>query len=190
MKKVKVLAECGLLIALSAVLSMIKIWNMPWGGSVTLLSMLPIALVSIRHGVKTGLFSAFAYALIQLMFGMLFDGLLGWGLTAGMLLACILLDYILAFTVLGLAGMFRSNGMAGIIGGTGLCVCLRFICHILSGVYVFASAGKLWDGFETTNVWLYSAVYNGCYMLPEMLLTILGAVVVYGALFKVLKIEE
>ena len=54
--KIKVLAECGILIALAAVLSLIKIWQLPWGGSVTLFSMLPIALISIRHGVKTGLF--------------------------------------------------------------------------------------------------------------------------------------
>ncbi len=77
--KTKILTECGILIALAAVLSLIKVFKLPWGGSITLLSMLPICLISIRHGVKTGLFSSFVYAVIQLVFGILFDGLLGWG---------------------------------------------------------------------------------------------------------------
>ena len=77
----------------------------------------------------------------------------------------------------------------GGFGGTGLAVALRFVSHVLSGVFVFASAGKLWDGFETSNSWLYSIVYNGCYMLPELILTCIGAVVIYGALFKALKMK-
>ena len=187
--KIKTLAECAVLIALAAVLSMIKVFKLPWGGSITLLSMLPIALISIRHGVKTGVFSAFVYSIIQLLFGILFDGLLGWGLTVGMLIACILLDYIIAFTVLGLAGLFADKGMGGVIGGTVLAVALRFISHVVSGVAVFASAGKLWDGFETSNSLLYSVVYNGCYMLPEMILTVIGAVIVYKAVFKATKMK-
>lgn len=187
--KTKVLAECGILIALAAVLSLIKVFKLPWGGSITLLSMLPICLISIRHGVKTGLFSSFVYAVIQLLFGILFDGLLGWGLTAGALISCILLDYIVAFTVLGLAGMFADKGMNGIIGGTALAIFLRFVSHVFSGVFVFASAGKLWDGFETSNTWLYSIVYNGCYMLPELIFTCIGAAVVYKAVFKATKMK-
>ena len=184
MKKTKVLTECGVLIALAAVLSLIKVFKLPWGGSITLLSMLPIALISIRHGLKQGLFSSFVYACIQLIFGICFDGLLGWGLTAGMLIACILLDYIIAFTVIGLAGIFADKGMGGVIGGTALAVALRFVSHVLSGVFVFASAGKLWEGFETSNSWLYSIVYNGAYMLPELIITVIGAAIVYKAVFK------
>lgn len=176
------LAECAILVALSTVLSFVKIWNMPWGGSITLLSMLPVALISIRHGIKQGLFSSFIYACIQLAMGMLLDGLLGWGLTLGMLIACIALDYIIAFTAIGIAGIFRKRGFAGIMAGTALCVVIRFVSHVLSGVYVFASAGKLWNGFETQNVWLYSTVYNACYMLPELILTLVGAAIVFKAL--------
>ena len=176
----------AVLIALSTALSFIKIWNMPWGGSITLLSMLPVALISIMYGLKQGLFSSFIYACIQLVFGITMDGLLGWGLTGGMLTACILLDYIIAFTVIGLAGIFKSKGMTGIMGGTLLAIGLRFISHILSGVFVFASVGKLWDGFETSNTWLYSFVYNACYMLPEIILTAIGAFFVYKALDKVI----
>lgn len=172
--KTKKLTTSSIMIALAAVLSAIKVWNMPWGGSVTLLSMLPIILLSVKFGVKQGLFASFVYSVVQLFFGIVFDGLLGWGLTPEMLIACILLDYILAFSSLGIAGAFRDKGMRGIIGGTALAVFLRFLCHLASGVFVFASAGKLWDGFETQNTFLYSAVYNGIYMLPELILTVFG----------------
>ena len=78
--------------------------------------------------------------------------------------------------------MFAKKGFAGIVAGTAMSVAIRFACHLLSGVYVFASAGKLWEGFETSNTWLYSFVYNGCYMLPELVMTIIGAAIVYKAL--------
>ena len=180
--KTRLLAECAILIALSTVLSFVKIWNMPWGGSITLLSMLPVCLISVRHGVKQGLFCSFIYACIQLTFGIVLDGLLGWGLTLGMLLACVFLDYIAAFTVLGISGVFSKKGLSGTVLGTALAVLIRFLCHVLSGVYVFASAGKLWEGFETQNVWLYSVVYNSCYMLPEIVLTLVGTAIVFKAL--------
>lgn len=186
-KRLQTLCVCAIMIALSTTLSFIKIWNMPWGGSITLLSMLPVALVSIRYGVKQGLFSAFVYSCIQLVFGITMDGLLGWGLSAGMLTACILLDYIVAFTVIGLSGIFAKKGMTGVISGTIFAIALRFISHTLSGVFVFAACGKLWEGFETQNTLLYSMVYNGAYMLPEMVMTAIGAVFVYKALNKVLK---
>lgn len=185
-KKLQTLCVCAMMVALSTALSFVKVKFLPFGGSITLLSMLPVAAVSIMYGTKQGLFSAFLYSCIQLIFGITQDGLLGWGLTAGMLTACIILDYIGAFTVIGLAGVFRKNGMTGIMGGTILAVGLRFICHILSGVYVFASAGKLWEGFETNNTWLYSFVYNATYMLPEIILTAIGAFFVYKALDKVI----
>ncbi len=180
--KTKIMAECALLVALSTVLSFVKIWNMPWGGSITLFSMLPVCYISVRHGIKWGLGSSFLYALLQLFFGIVLDGLLGWGLTAGTLIACILLDYVIAFTVLGLSGVFAKKGFSGIMAGTTLTVAARFVSHLLSGVYVFASAGKLWEGFETANTWLYSFVYNGCYMLPELIMTLVGAAIIYKAL--------
>ena len=181
-KKTKIMTECAILIALSTVLSFVKVWNMPWGGSITLFSMLPVACISVRHGVKWGLGSAFVYSVIQLFFGITLDGLLGWGLTGGILAACILLDYILAFSVLGLSGVLSNKGLKGVLFGTFLSVFLRFVCHFLSGVYVFASAGKLWQGFETSNTFLYSLVYNGAYMLPEIVMTLVGAAVVFKAL--------
>ena len=180
--KTKIMAECAILVALSTVLSFVKVWNMPWGGSITLFSMLPVCYISVRHGLKKGLLSSFLYAIIQLFLGITVDGLLGWGLTGGILVACIMLDYVAAFTVLGISGMLAKNGFGGVMTGVTAAVVLRFVCHLLSGVYVFASAGKLWQGFETSNTWLYSFVYNGCYMLPELAITLVGAAIVYKAL--------
>lgn len=167
------------MVALAAVLSYIRIFKLPWGGSITLVSMLPIMLYSIRHGIKKGLGAAFAFSLIQLFQG-ISDGLFAWGLTPLMLVACILIDYIFAFSVLGFAGLFSKNGLAGYIGGTALAGLLRFLCHFLSGVIIWHSFGELWEGFSTENEWLYSLLYNGAYMLPEIIFTQIAA----AALFK------
>ena len=177
----------AVLIALATALSFVKIINMPWGGSVTLLSMLPIAVISIHFGIKAGVCSSFIYACIQLLFGITMDGLFAWGLTVPMLLACILLDYIIPFTAIGLSGLFRNKGRIGALAGTALAIGIRFICHIISGVVIFASAGMLWEGFATDSSLLYIIIYNGCYMLPEMVLTMLGAFFLYKSLEKVLK---
>lgn len=172
------LVEGAVMIALATVLSFIKVYNLPWGGSITLLSMLPIAVYSIRYGVAKGIGASFVYSLIQLIQGAT-EGLFGWGLSPVMLIACILLDYIAAYTVLGLAGMFRQNGAAGWLAGTVIAVFLRFACHFISGVVIWKSFGELWDGFSTENSWLYSLLYNGSYMLPELIFTGIGAYVLF-----------
>lgn len=172
--KTKILVEAAIMIALATVLCYIRIIKLPWGGSVTLLSMLPIVIFSIKHGVKHGMFGSFVFSLIQFGQGML-DGLFGWGLTPAMLIACILLDYIGAYSVIGVAGVFRNKGFAGWISGTVLAVFLRYIVHFLSGVVIWHSIGTIWEGFSTDNEVLYSLVYNGAYMLPEMIFTVIGA---------------
>jgi len=174
-KKTKILVEGAVMVALATVLSFIRVFKLPWGGSITLLSMLPIVLFSIRRGVGAGLMTAFAFSLIQFAQGVM-DGLFGWGLTPGMLIACIFLDYLGAFTVLGIAGLFRKKGLPGWIGGITLAVGLRFVLHFLSGVVIWHSFGELWNGFATDNTYLYSFLYNGCYMLPELIFTLAGAV--------------
>lgn len=174
-KKTKILVEGAVMAALATVLSFIRVFKLPWGGSITLLSMLPIVLFSIRRGVGAGLMVSFAYSLIQFAQGIM-DGLFGWGLTPGMLIACIFLDYLGAFTVLGIAGLFRKKELPGWIGGITLAVGLRFVLHFLSGVVIWKSFGELWNGFSTENTFLYSFLYNGCYMLPELIFTLAGAV--------------
>ena len=177
-QKTQLLVEGAVVIALATVLSFIRIIKMPWGGSVTLLSMLPIVIYSIKNGVKNGLLVAFVYSLVQFGQGVI-DGLFGWGLTPGSLIACILIDYIIAFTVLGLAGLFREKGLSGWIIGTVLAIVLRLFMHFLSGVVIWKSFGELWGGFATENTVLYSLLYNGAYMVPEIIFTVIGAVVLF-----------
>lgn len=170
--------EGALVIAMAVILGMIRIFNLPWGGSVTLLSMLPISLYSIKYGVRKGLEISFIFALFQFIQG-ISDGLLAWGLTPVMLISCIFLDYLLAYTIIGLAGIFRNKGAVGWISGTVIALIIRFFCHFISGAVIFNSFGKLWDGFSTDNTYLYSLVYNGAYMLPEIIFTSVGAYVIF-----------
>lgn len=170
--------EGAMMLALATVLSCIRVFKLPWGGSVTLMSMLPIVLFSIRRGVGSGLIVSVLFSLIQFGQGIL-DGIFGWGLTPGMLMACILLDYLLAFSVLGIAGLFRKKKLPGQIAGIVLAVSLRFLCHFLSGAVIWHSFGQLWGDFFTENTVLYSLGYNGAYMLPELIFTIAGAVVLF-----------
>ena len=174
MKNTKVLVEGAIMVALATVLCFIRIFKLPWGGSVTLLSMLPIVLFSIKRGVKAGMAVSVLFSLVQLFQGIL-DGLFGWGLTPGMLIACIFLDYVLAYSVLGIAGIFRKKKMAGWLAGITLAIVLRFLVHFISGVVIWGSFGELWEGFSTDNSVIYSLLYNGCYMLPELIFTLIGA---------------
>lgn len=171
-RKEKIVRLCvtAVLIALASVLSLIKIWHMPLGGSITLLSNLPIVMLSLMYGVKWGLFSSFMYSVIQLIFGITLDGLLGWGLTPQILVGAIVFDYLLAYTLIGFAGIFRKGGNVMLCVGVGTAMFLRFLSHFISGCVFFQS-------FEIfNNPVIYSICYNGFYMLPELVLTIVGAV--------------
>ncbi len=172
-------AEGAVMVALATVLSFLKLVQFPWGGAITVLSMLPIVVFTLRWGILHGLTVSFTYSLIQLGQGILMDGLLGWGLTPTALVACILLDYVCAFSALCLAGLFGNKTVGAILGGTVLALMLRFGFHYCSGVLIFHSFGELWEGFSTDNTWLYSLIYNGAYMLPETVFTTAGALVLF-----------
>jgi len=176
--KTRILVEGAAMVALATVLSFIRVFKLPWGGSITLLSMLPIVMFSIRRGIKVGFIASFAFSLVQFFQGIT-DGLFGWGLTPGMLIACILLDYLCAFTVLGIAGVFRKNGVGGWISGISIAIVLRFIFHVASGYFIWQSYGELWSDFFVENSMLYSLLYNGCYMLPELIFTLIAAVILF-----------
>ena len=171
---VKRLVLTAVLIGMATVLSLIKVYQLPLGGSITLLSMLPITLISIEYGVSWGLVGAFVYSLIQFGFG-ISEGVFGWGLSPLALIGCIAFDYILAYTSLGMAGMFRKKGTGGIIAGVVISVALRFVFHLLSGAVIF----DIWMPEEWSNPWLYSTVYNGSYMLPELIFTTIAAVILF-----------
>ena len=175
-QKTKMLAEGAVMIALATVLSFIQIVKFPWGGAITVLSMLPIVFFSLRYGVKYGFAISFVYSIIQLVQGII-DGLFGWGLTPIALIACIFIDYISAFAILGIAGIFGNKKLPAIIGGTVIALVCRFVFHYISGVFIFKSFGELWNGFSVESPYLYSLLYNGAYMLPEIIFTVIGATV-------------
>lgn len=174
----------GIMVALGTVLSFIKPFDLPYGGSITLCSMLPIMFYGYRCGPKWGLAAGFVFSVLQLLFGL--DDLKG--ISALMVVGSILLDYLLAFTVLGLAGMFRgkirNNAAAFTLGRlvTGL---LRYVCSFLSGWLLWAQFMTVTDmqdfianfvpglaGASGTGLAIfYSLVYNGSYMIPEIVLT-------------------
>ena len=162
------------MVALAFVLSCFKILEMPFGGSVTLLSMLPIILIAVKNGAAWGLGAAFCYSLTQLAV----SGVFGWGLTPAILIGAIMLDYIVAFTVLGLAGLFKKTREGAICATVVVCV-LRFISHFFSGFILwtnydkFVAFGSEWVGHPV----FYSLCYNGAYMLPELIFTVIGVVI-------------
>lgn len=184
--KTRVMVECAVLVALSVVLSLIKVWQMPLGGSITLVSMLPVCIASIRHGVKWGFLSSCLYAVVQLFLGITVDGLLGWGLTPAMLIGCMVFDYLAAFAVLGVAGAFRKQGKAGVYAGITLAMVLRFVSHFLSGYVIFTNLeqwelfGSIFEGAPA----LYSIAYNGFYMLPELIITMVVFTMLYATPLK------
>ena len=172
--KTRTLVECALMIALGTVLANIKIYSLPNGGSITLFSMLPFIMISFRHGVKWGLFTGFVNSLLQMLLGFYAPPAPGLLPLVGM----ILLDYVLAFTLLGLACAIAkpfSNKLVGVGVGTSVVCFIRFMCSFLSGVLIW---GNLSDGLPA---WTYSLTYNGSYMLPETIMTTIAAVLIYKA---------
>lgn len=178
--KTRILLECAIMIALGTILAQIKILDMPQGGSVTLVSMLPFIIISFRHGVKWGLLTGFVNSLLQMMLGGLYMPPAGTALAfAGM----ILLDYVLAFTLLGLAGVFGRDGkMSHVVAGTILVCVIRFLCSFLSGFLLWASIAE-----EGMGAVIYSLGYNAQYMVPETIITTVVAVLlnkIYPPLFR------
>lgn len=180
----KTLVESSLMIAFATVLSMLKLAEMPYGGSVTVASMVPIAFVAYRHGILSGLGTGAVYATIQQILGLnSLSYVTGWQ----SVLTVIFLDYILAFTVVGFAGVF--NGRLGtkridsptmrqrVELGTGMAfVCvLRYILHTVAGATVWAGLS-----IPTEAALVYSIGYNATYMIPETVVSVLVAVWIGG----------
>lgn len=172
------LVEGAIMVALAVVLSFIKFKFLPYGGSITLVSMLPIMVYSIRHGISWGMLVSVVYALVQMFIDL--GEVSSWGLSAAMFAGCLAFDYIIAFSVLGLAGMFRNKGAGGAVCGMIIAMLLRYISHIVSGVVIFKSAGAIWDGLDIENSLLYSMAYNATYMLPEIVFSIIVVVVLFS----------
>lgn len=193
---VRILCESAIMVALATVLSLIKVYEAPYGGSVTLISMAPIIVLSLRRGVRVGLAGGFVYSVIQLLLGL---ENVGWVPDAMGIFLCIILDYIIPFTLLGLAGMFRkvqftknktTNIIIAAILGTIVVCLLRYFCHILSGVVVWYALDLEWYADDPDHIvnrfgaWAFSAIYNGSFMLPESLITVVATPLIDVALDK------
>ena len=161
-KQIRAMTECSIMVALSTVLSLIKIIDMPYGGSVTIASMLPIVIAVYRHGAAWGVGTALVNSAIQLLLGL---NTLSYFTTWQSVLAIIMLDYIVAFSVFALAGIFRKiekRQNYALLYGVLLCSVLRYACHVISGCTVWAGLS-----IPTEAALLYSLSYNATYMLPE-----------------------
>ena len=166
------LTEGAIFVAVAFVLSLIKLYQLPSGGSVTA-AMFPILLYALRFGLAKGLTAGCVFGLMQL----LFDGAYAWGWQ------CMLLDYLLAFIPLGLCGVFKGKAW-GIFPGTVIGCLGRFFVHYLSGVTIYRIIEPTSiPGFGTyDNPHLYSLVYNGAYMLLNTLLALVLAGLLYAPL--------
>jgi thiamine transporter len=175
--RTRVLVEAALCVAMAAVLNLVRIWHMPMGGSVSL-EMLPIVVFALRRGLAPGMAVGVAYGLVDLF---LEPQVVHW--------AQFLLDYPVAFAMVGVAGAFRRANVpdrrpprtpwlrpiaAVAVGGT-----LRTIVHWVSGFVFFAAYAPAGQ-----PAWIYSLAYNGTYMLPATLLTAVAAAAVLPVLEK------
>lgn len=203
--KTKRLTESAMLLSVAIVLEFISkmfIPEMPFGGQLTLASMLPVVLISYRHGVKWGIVTGVAYALIEMAIGAktvaaaFQPGYFGDGTMIVNALIMCLLDYLVAFTLLGIGGIFRNrikNPGAALCWGSVVALLARYAAHTVSG-YILFSGWAEWfftqDGFPAWGAALvescspdmlgfaYSLVYNGMYMIPEILITATAAALI------------
>ena len=199
--KTKRLTESAMLLALAIILELVAkmiIPELPFGGQVTLAAMLPVVLISYRHGVKWGFVAAFTYSLLQMALGAktvsaaFLPGYFGDGAMLFNALLMCLLDYVLAYTMLGLGSLTRNMQKkgAGLACGVLVALSARYLCHILSGYILFGSYAEWFFTQEGFPAWgaslvqnlnptvlsiVYSFIYNGMYMLPEMIVTTVAA---------------
>ena len=200
--KTRRLTESAMLLSVAIVLELVSkmfIPEQPFGGQITFAAMLPVILISYRHGMKWGFVTAFTYALLEMAIGgktvaaAFQPGYFGDGTMIAKALTMCLLDYVLAFTALGLGGIFRNRfekPATGLVLGSLVALGARYIAHVISG-YVLFSGWAEWyftqEGFPAWGAQLvsalspemlgftYSLVYNGMYILPEMIFTAIAA---------------
>ena len=160
----RVLTEAALAIALAFVLGLIKVFQMPFGGSISL-EMIPLILLALRQGPVVGVVAGSAYGLLNLAVGPVVVHPVQ-----------VLFDYPLAFGALGLAGFFRPTVRGAVIGAT-VAVLARLVCHFVSGVVFFASYAP-----EGWNPYVYSGAYNAAYLVPSLVIALVVVVVLLRAL--------
>ena len=195
--KTKKIATIGVLIALGVILTLIKVYQLPYGGAITLGGMVPVVILGYKYGVKWGLFSGLIFSVIQMILGaamsQAFAGMYDpehVAASVGKIIAMALLDYIIAFTAVGLSGMFKGkikNETLAVAAGGGTAVFLRFVTHFISGVLLWGSYAEWFFTEVMVNetgksilskysgvglAAIYSFIYNGSFMIPEIIITV------------------
>ena len=178
-KKITVLAECAVMLALAFALSCAKLWEMPLGGSVTVASMLPIMLISIKYGIGIGLPVSFVYSLTQLLQAVVEGNVFPYCETPLTLVICVLFDYIVPFTILGLAGVFKKtspfkNQEISVYVGMFAVVIVRFLSHFVTGVAIWGQWAP--DGM---GKYLYSFLYNGSFLSVDFIICLAAAILMF-----------
>lgn len=176
-KTVQALCEAAILIALALLLGLLKFFELPQGGSISF-EMLPLFLFITRWGPGWGLVGCFAFGILQVFV----QGAVGFGWVS------ILLDYVVAFGVIGFGGFFRGKIFAASVVGAAC----RFIIHFISGITVYKIlAPTELLGLTFINPWIYSLFYNGWYMVIDLILClVLFALLLRGPLRKYLRAED
>jgi thiamine transporter len=164
LRNVRVLTEAALAIALAFVLGFVKVLDLPFGGSISL-EMVPLILFALRQGAMPGVLAGTVYGFLNLMV----DPFIVHPVQ-------VLLDYPVAFGVLGLAGLFRPTTV-GTILGTLAATAARFVAHFVSGVVFFATFAP-----EGWNPAVYSAAYNAIYLVPSLIIAVVGVRLLLAAL--------
>lgn len=159
---IRCLVEGAVMVALAQILSYIRLWEMPWGGSIDL-AMLPIFFYACRWGAGPGLIAGFVLGLLQFISGRSFA--IAWQSIVG--------DYLLAYALIGLGGLFRGRKssifLCTIVGSAA-----RFLCHYVVGATVWAEyMPETFFGMTMTTPWFYSLLYNGFYMVIDMILCLI-----------------
>lgn len=186
----------GVFIALATVLSLVVVFKLPYGGSITLLSMLPVMMLGYMYGIKLGILCGLVYGIVQAMLGASMSSAFA-GLTGFKVVLMAILDYLVAFAVLGTAGMLKGkikNDTVAFSLGAAAAGFLRLLAHFTSGFILWGSYAEWFFGAENMNnefgnfilsnfsgtslAMLYSAIYNGSYMIPEIIITVIGIVVI------------
>ena len=174
-QKIRRVAESAVMLALATVLSEFAVFKLPYGGSVTLFSQVPMVALSYRYGIKWGAFSGMVMGVIQMLFGL---GNFSYVSGVAAYLILIFADYVVAFGCLGFGGMFRDKiknpALSLSLGGVVVSV-IRFVCHFISGVTIWGD----YSGGAMSAVW-YSVTYNASYMMPELIITLVGCAVIGG----------
>ena len=176
--KTKNITLCAVMIALATGLSLVPLYIAPFGGTVTLGSMVPLVLVCVMiRDYRWSVLTCFAYSLIQMLTGFTAPPTK----TFLAFSEVVLLDYVVAFTVISVANPISKlfkNKILGIAVGSVAALSGRFLCHFASGILIWSMYA------ENLPVWLYSLLYNGGYMLPELIITTIASTVIFGVMKK------